>query len=62
MLKYVQTQVPIPVFKKLKILALELDTTLQDLTCNILTEYANTHNSKKEETKNGRKETPKRSK
>lgn len=61
MLKYVQTQVPIPVFKRLKMIALERDMTFQDLINEILTAYASANQPKKEEPKNGRKETLKRS-
>lgn len=61
MLKYVQTQIPVPLYKRLRIEALERDMGLGDLLQEILTAYdSNRKQEKTEETKDGKK-TEKRS-
>lgn len=53
MLKYIQTQVPVPLFRRLKIEALEQNTTLNELLQEILTTWEANLNKEEE---NGEKE------
>ena len=55
MLKYVQTQIPMPLYRKLRIEALDRDMGLGDLVQEILTNY-----SERKEKENGEEETKQR--
>lgn len=60
MLKYIQTQIPIPLFKRLKVEALERDTTLGELLQEILTTFITTLDANKEAKEHGTEKIEKR--
>jgi hypothetical protein len=61
MLKYIQTQIPIPQFKRLKVEALDKNTTLGELLQEIIASHCSTLEKQEMEAQHGSKKVEKRS-